>query len=390
MSLSIWHYPTRMHFGAGSMDLVPNLCREMGIDRPLLVTDAGLVNMDFTRQLLSYCCVSGMSVALYSEVTGNPVGKQVNDGVLAFIENDCDGVIGIGGGSALDVAKTIAVIARQEQSLWELGGENYDWSWIPDEYITPLIALPTTAGTGSEVGRSSVIIEEASQSKKMIFHPKMLPPVVVSDPELTVGLPADITAATGIDAFVHCFEAYCAPGFHPMADGIALEGMRLVSEALPLAYRDGGNIEARGKMLVAASMGATAFQKDLGGVHALAHPLGAMYDIHHGLANAIILPYVMVANRSAIEDRMILPGRVLNLHCPDFDSLLAWILSFRQELGIPHTLEETGIPNNEATEVGLRAVADPSAGGNPVPFSAEQYRHIFLNAFQGRFDPLNQ
>lgn len=383
MSLVTWNYPTRIHFGAGAMDMVPNLCREIGIEKPLLVTDSGLAEMDFIRQLLSYCCVSGMSVGLFSDVSGNPVGRQVDEGVQAFLENDCDGVIGVGGGSALDVAKTIAVIARQEQGLWELGGGDADWGWIPDEHVVPLIALPTTAGTGSEVGRSSVIIEETSQSKKIIFHPKMLPPVVVSDPELTVGLPPHITAATGIDAFVHCFEAYCAPGFHPMAEGIALEGMRLVSEALPVAYRDGSNIDARGNMLVAASMGATAFQKDLGGVHALAHPLGAMYDIHHGLANAILLPYVMVANRDAIAERMNLPGRVLNLHCPDFDGMLAWVLSFRQEMDIPDTLAEAGIPEHDATEVGRRAAIDPCASGNPVSFSADQYQQIFLNALKG-------
>ena len=383
MSLVTWNYPTRIHFGAGTMELVPNLCREIGIEKPLLVTDSGLADMDFIRQLLSYCCVSGMSVGMFSDVTGNPTGRQVDEGVQAFLGNDCDGVIGIGGGSALDVAKTIAVIARQEQELWESGGEDADWSWIPDEHVVPLIALPTTAGTGSEVGRSSVIIEETSQSKKVIFHPKMLPLVVVSDPELTVGLPPHITAATGIDAFVHCFEAYCAPGFHPMAEGIALEGMRLVSEALPVAYRDGSNIEARGKMLVAASMGATAFQKDLGGVHALAHPLGAMYDIHHGLANAILLPYVMVANRDVIAERMALPGRLLNLHCPDFDGMLSWILSFRQELGIPDTLAEAGIPDHDAAEVGRRAAIDPCASGNPVLFSAGQYQQVFLNALKG-------
>ena len=384
MSLATWNYPTRIHFGAGALDLVPGLCHEIGIEKPLLVTDSGLVEMDFIKQLLGYCCGVGISVAMFCEVSGNPTGQQVDEGVKALLESDCDGIIGIGGGSAMDVAKTIAVIARQEQGLWNLGGENFDWSWIPDEYVVPLITLPTTAGTGSEVGRSAVIIEEASQSKKVIFHPKMLPPVVVSDPELTVGLPPHITAATGIDAFVHCFEAYCARGFHPMAEGIALEGMRLVSEALPVAYRDGGNIDARGKMLVAASMGATAFQKDLGAVHALAHPLGGMYDIHHGLANAILLPYVMVANREAIAERMSLPGRILNLHCPDFDGMLAWVLSFRQELGIPDTLAEAGIPDHDFAKVGRRAAVDSCASGNPLKFDARQYEQIFLNALSGK------
>lgn len=383
MSVCTWHYPTRIHFGAGTLSLTPDLCAELGIEKPLVVTDLGLKDQGFIQQLLGYCRLSGQSAEVFSNIKGNPQGGHVDEGVKSYQQHNCDGIIVAGGGSAMDVAKTIAVIAHQNKSLWELGGEQFDWSWIPDNAVAPLIALPTTAGTGSEVGRSSVIIHEASQSKKILFHEKMLPPVVISDPELTVSLPQHMTAATGIDAFVHCFEAFCAPGFHPMAEGIALEGMRLVSEALPVAYNNGEDIKARGKMLVAASMGATAFQKDLGAVHALTHPLGAMYDIHHGLANAIILPYVMMANRSAIEEKIILPSRVLNLPYPDFGGMMQWVLDFREQLGIPHSLAEAGIPDKDIVEVGRRAAIDPCASGNPIQFSADDYGQIFVNALQG-------
>ncbi|MGI9277998.1 MAG: iron-containing alcohol dehydrogenase [Endozoicomonas sp.] len=384
MSATIWNFPTKMHFGAGVVVQLPALCRELGISRPLLVTDRGLKDLPFVQDMLEQCNGAGLTAALFGAVKGNPEGVDVDSAVVAFRQNGCDGVIAVGGGSALDVGKTVALVAGQKRSLWELGGGGFDWSWIADNDVLPLVAVPTTAGTGSEVGRSSVIIHEASQSKKIVFHPSLMPPVVLSDPELTVGLPPHITAATGIDAFVHCFEAYCAPGFHPMAEGIALEGMRLVAEALPRAFDQGDDVDARGKMLAAATMGATAFQKDLGGVHALAHPLGALYDIHHGLVNAILLPYVMIANHTAIAERMALPARVLGLEQANFNGLLDWVLAFRERLGIPHSLSETGISADKIAEVGQRAAVDPCAPGNPIPFTAEQYSRIFANALQGR------
>ena len=384
MSATIWNFPTRMHFGVGVIVQLPALCRELGISRPLLVTDRGLRELLFVQGILEQCNGAGLATAMFGEVRGNPEGADVDSGVVAFRQNGCDGVIAVGGGSALDVGKTVALVADQKRSLWELGGGDFDWSWIADNEVVPLIAVPTTAGTGSEVGRSSVIIHEASQSKKIVFHPRMMPPVVLSDPELTVGLPPHITAATGIDAFVHCFEAYCAPGFHPMAEGIALEGMRLVAEALPRAFDQGDDVNARGKMLAAASMGATAFQKDLGGVHALAHPLGALYDIHHGLANAILLPYVMIANHTAIAERMALPARVLGLEQASFNGMLDWVLAFRERLGIPHSLSEAGISDDRIEEIGQRAAVDPCAPGNPITFTAEQYSRIYANALKGQ------
>lgn len=386
MSVAIWNYPTRIHFGAGALSLVPDLCDELNIRAPLLVTDDGLSGIDFIKQLLGYCCLSGKSVAMFSDVKGNPTGEQVDEGVNAFLLNECDGIIAVGGGSALDVAKTIAVIAYQERPVWTLGGKEYDWSWISSDKIVPLIALPTTAGTGSEVGHSSVIVEETTCSKKIIFHRDMVPPVVVSDPELTVGLPPHITAATGMGAFAHCFEAYCAPGFHPMAEGSALEGMRLIAEALPVAYEQGDNIDARSSMLVAAIMGATALRKGSGGVSALAHSLGAIHDIHHGLASAIILPYVMMANQSVIEPRMALPGRILNLEATDFNGMLSWLLNFREQLGLPHTLTEAGIPDIDIEKVATRAASYSGTQGDSVTLSTEQYQQIIVNALQGRIE----
>jgi alcohol dehydrogenase class IV len=267
--------------------------------------------------------------------------------------------------------------------LWDFEdvGDNYQRADISG--IAPTVAVPTTAGTGSEVGRASVLVDERTREKKIIFHPRMLPVLVVADPLLTVGLPPSVTAATGIDAFVHCFEAYCAPGFHPMADGIALEGMRLVAEHLVRAYRDGGDVEARANMLAAASMGAVAFQKGLGAVHALAHPIGALYDTHHGLTNAVLLPYVMRFNRDAIAPRMVLVGRLLGLDRPDFDGVLDWVLRLRLVLGIPATLREIGVDEARAGEIGEMAARDPSASGNPVAVDATSLTTIFRKAVDG-------
>jgi alcohol dehydrogenase class IV len=383
MNITTWNFPTSIRVGIGAIATLPEVCRELGIHRPLVVTDQGLASIAFVGDIVALCNDSGLPAELYAGVRGNPVGANVDDGVRAFKAGDHDGIVAVGGGSALDVAKAVALMGRQSQKLWPMGGDEFDWGHIADVDVVPWIAVPTTAGTGSEVGRSAVIIHEDSHSKRIVFHPALMAPVVISDPQLTCGLPPHITAATGIDAFVHCFEAYCAPEYHPMAEGIALEGMRLVGVALPRAYDDGNDLEARGWMLTAASMGATAFQKGLGGVHAIAHPVGALYDTHHGLANAILLPYVMVANREAIAQRMKLLGRVLDLDDPSFDGVLQWVLQFRERLGIPHTLKEAGVPDDGIEEIGRQAALDPCAPGNPIPFSARQYGAIFASALNG-------
>lgn len=384
--MGTWTFPTKIIFGPGTISQLAQTCAALAMTRPLLITDQGLKASAMITEALAANAAAGLPTAVFAEVKGNPVGKNVEDGVKAFKDGRHDGVIAFGGGSALDAAKAVALMVGQKRPLWDFVDEGDNWKRVDEAGMVPLVAVPTTAGTGSEVGRASVITDEAAHAKKIIFHPRMMPQVVISDPELTVGLPAGVTAATGIDAFVHCFEAYCAPGYHPMADGIALEGMRLIAEALPKAYGDGTDIAARADMLAAASMGAVAFQKGLGGVHALAHPIGALFDVHHGLANAVLLPYVMRANREAIAPRMEVLGRMLGLSRPDFDGLFRWVLAFREALGIPNSLKEIGLDAARAEDIGAMAAADPSAGGNPVDIDGAGYGAIYRRAVRGDLD----
>lgn len=374
-----WNYPTTVWAGPGRIAELPVALERLGIKKPLLVTDEGLANAPMVKNALA---ISG--AALFAKVKGNPTGRNVDDGLAALKAGGHDGVIAFGGGSALDAAKAIALMWKQTRPLWDFEDIGDWFKRVDPDGMLPVVAVPTTSGTGSEVGRASVITDEATHVKKIIFHPKMMPGIVISDPELTVGLPAHVTAATGIDAYVHSFEAYCAPGFHPMAEGIALEGMRLVKEYLPRAFKDGKDIEARGQMLAAASMGAAAFQKGLGGVHALAHPIGAVYDTHHGLTNAVLLPYVMVHNKAAIAERMNLLARVLDLPGGGFDAVLKWTLDFRAALKIPHTLKEIGVDDARAAEIGAMAEKDPSSGGNPCPVTAKDLEAVFRAAVAGK------
>jgi alcohol dehydrogenase class IV len=373
-----WNYPTTVFFGPGRISMLKDACGKLGMKNPILMTDMGLKDNAITKKALE---ISG--AALFSEIKPNPTGANVEAGVKAYRDGKHDGVIAFGGGSGLDAAKAIALMVGQNRPIWDFVDEGDNYLRVNESGMAPVVAVPTTAGTGSEVGRASIITNEDTHEKKIIFHPKMLPAMVISDPELTVGLPPHITAATGVDAFVHCFEAFCAPGFHPMADGIALEGMRLVAEYLPRAYKDGTDIEARAKMLAAASMGAAAFQKGLGGVHALAHPLGGVFDKPHGLLNAILLPYVVIRNRAAIGDRMNVLARMLNLKGSGYDAVLSWILDFRKELGIQDKLSDIGIDTARAKEIGVMALADPSSGGNPVPLTADDYSDVFIRAVNG-------
>lgn len=378
-----WNYPTKMIFGQGCLKKLPDVCKDMGISQPLLVTDEGLAESDIIKQTLHIMQDADIHAGLFTHVKGNPTGQNVEDGLEIYRDGNYDGVIAFGGGSGLDAAKAIALMAGQTRPLWDFEDVGDNWTRVIEDGVAPIIAIPTTAGTGSEVGRASVITNEETHEKKIIFHPKMLPAVVIADPELTIGLPPHLTAATGVDAFVHCFEAFCAPGYHPMADGIALEGMRLIKDSLAKAVTNGKDIDARANMLVASSMGATAFQKGLGGVHALAHPLGALYDKHHGLLNAILLPYVMIRNRVALEEKMEYLARVLNLETYSFDAVLDWILDLRKELGIPNNLHEIGLEKQDAEKIGEMAIADPSSGGNPLSLTAEDYTTLFVNAVEG-------
>ena len=385
MSLSAnWNYPTSIRAGAGRIAELPELCRSMGMQNPLLITDPGLAALPMVEQTLDRLDEAGLGSSLFSDIKANPTGENVDVGVAACRAGRHDGIIAFGGGSALDAAKAVALMVGQDRPLWDFEDVGDNWTRVRPEGMLPVIAVPTTAGTGSEVGRASVITDSAEHRKKIIFHPRMLPAEVLLDPELTVGLPAPITAATGMDALSHNLEALCSPFWHPMAEGIAVEGIRLVRDYLPRAFADGGNLEARMQMLVASSMGATAFQKGLGGMHALAHPLGALYDAHHGLLNAILMPYVLKANREAIEERLARAADYLGLENGGFDGFLQWILELRSGLKIPHCLADIDIDNREAERIGEMAVADPSAGGNPIPFDAEAYSRIFRDAVHGR------
>ena len=379
-----WSYPTTIWAGPGRISELKAACSAAGIKRPLLVTDEGLAGAPMVKRALS----SLANAALFGAVRGNPALRHVEAGLEAYRAGGHDGVVALGGGSALDVGKVVAFMIGQTRPLWDFEDIGERWMRADAARIAPIVAVPTTAGTGSEVGRAAVILNEETHQKKIIFHPKMMPRIVISDAELTVGLPRTVTAATGMDAFTHCFEAFCAPGFHPLADGVALEGMRLIHHYLPRACQDGSDIEARGEMLAAASMGATAFQKGLGAVHAIAHPVGSWFNTHHGLTNAVILPYVVTFNRSAIAQKTDIIARLLDLPQRGFDGFLAWLLAFRRELGIPHSLAELGVSADQAALIGREAAIDPSAGGNPIPVDAAALERIFRTAVEGRLGAL--
>jgi len=376
-----WNYPTRMWTGPGRIAELPAACEAAGMKRPLLVTDAGLAGLPMFADVMALLKTN----AFYGGVQGNPTARHVDEGLKIYRDGAHDGVVAFGGGSALDVGKAIAFMAGQTRPLWDFEDIGDWWTRADPEGIAPVVAVPTTAGTGSEVGRASVITNEETHEKKIIFHPKMMPEIVISDAALSVGLPAHLTAATGMDAFTHCFEAYCAPGFHPIADGIALNGMALIKNALPRAVADGKDLEARGLMLAAASMGAAAFQKGLGAVHSIAHPLSAHYDTHHGLANAVVLPYVLAFNLPVLEDKLKPLARLLDLPGGDAKAVLNWILAFRASLKIPHTLAEIGIPDDKAVIVGRDAFRDPSTGGNARAITETDMTRIFRAARTGDF-----
>ena len=379
-----WNYPTAIRFGPGRITELAEACKSLGMTKPLLVTDPGLARLPMVADALAANQAAGLPTGLFSDVKPNPVGKNVDDGIAAYRDGGHDGVIAWGGGSGLDAAKAVALMAGQSRPLWDLEDRGDNWLRADPAGIAPIVAVPTTAGTGSEVGRASVILDESDHTKKIVFHPKMLPGIVISDPELTVGLPAHITAATGMDALAHCLEAYCAPGYHPMAEGIAVEGMRLVKEWLPKAVADGSDIEARAHMLVAASMGATAFQKGLGAIHALSHPVGALYDTHHGLTNAVVMPYVLAFNRSAIEDRLTRLAAWLDLPNPSFQSVMDWVLELREKLEMPHPLAAMGVTGERLDQLSEMAAQDPTAGGNPIPVGVPEMKEMFVAAIEGR------
>ena len=373
-----WSYPTQIRFGAGRIAEIGRACKAAGIARPLLVTDRGLANLPITARTLDLMEHAGLGRAIFSEVDPNPNEKNATAGVAAYKAGGHDGVIAFGGGSGLDLGKVIAFQAGQTRPLWDFEDIGDWWTRANPDAIAPIVAVPTTAGTGSEVGRASVITNSETEEKKIIFHPKILPSVVICDPELTVGMPAFITAGTGLDAFAHCVEAYCSPHYHPMSHGMALEGMRLVKEYLPRAYADGSDLEARAQMMSAAAMGATAFQKGLGAIHALSHPIGAIYHTHHGTTNAVVMPAVLRFNRPAIEEPLTLAARYLGIE-GGYAGFCAYVDDLNASLGVPKSLTALGIVNPDIDKLVAGAIKDPSTGGNPIEMTEENTRSLLVS-----------
>lgn len=373
-----WSYPTAMKFGAGRISEIADACKSAGISKPLLVTDKGLAGMEITTKTLDLIETAGLGRGLFSEVDPNPTDKNAEDGVEFYREGGFDGVIAFGGGSGLDLGKVIAFMAGQTRPLWDFEDIGDWWTRADADAIAPIIAVPTTAGTGSEVGRASVITNSTTSEKKIIFHPKMLPVVVICDPELTVGMPKFITAGTGLDAFAHCVEAFSSPHYHPMSQGIALEGMRLVKEYLPRAYENGSDIDARAHMMSAAAMGATGFQKGLGAIHAISHPVGAIHHTHHGTTNAVCMPAVLQFNRTAIKDRFNMASAYLNIE-GGFEGFCAYVDDLNASMNIPKTLTELGVENPDIDRLVRDALADPSTGGNPIEMTRQNTRELILD-----------
>lgn len=379
-----WNYPTSVKFGAGRIRELPDVLKAAGIKRPLLVTDPGLAKLPMVTSAVRANEAAGVPTAVFSDIKPNPVEKNVDDGLKVFRAGQHDGVIAFGGGSALDAGKAIAFLSGQTRPIWDFEDVGDNWTRADPAGIRPTVAVPTTSGTGSEVGRVSVVGDEVNRKKRLVFHPRIMPVTVIEDPELTVGLPPHITAATGMDALAHAFEAYCVPVYHPAADGVALEGMRLIKEWLPVATRDGKNIEARGHMMAAATLGATAFQKGLGAIHSLSHTVGALYDKHHGLLNAVFFPYVLLFNRSAIGEKMTHLSRFLGLPKPGFEGVLDWVIELRKEIGIPHSLAELNVDDSKLDKMVADAVADPTAPTNPRPLDAGSARKLYRQALEGQ------
>ncbi len=378
-----WNYPTPIWFGLYRVKELQNACENLNINNPLIVTDPGILKTDIINKVNNSL---NNEASIYSDVQSNPTGTNVLNGVQKFINGKHDGVIAVGGGSGMDVGKGIAFMSGQKRPLWDFEDIGDYWKRADSKGIFPIIAIPTTAGTGSETGRASVFTKEDTHEKKIIFHPKMLPSIVILDPDLTFDLPPSLTAFTGMDVLAHCLEAYSSPFFHPLSQGIAVEGILIVKKFLVKAFKDGKNIEARGNMLAASSMGSTAFQKGLGAIHSLSHPVGAIYNTHHGLTNAVFMPYVLEKNRKAIESKIIALSRYLNLQNNSFEGFITWILDLRNELKIPHTLKELINDDSRFEEMSKMALQDPSTGSNPISLTQNDFLELYQNSYNGKLN----
>jgi len=377
-----WNYPTPIWFGLSRRLEIIEALNELTITKPMIVTDPNFAKNENFIDILAILKKNKIEFSVFSNIKGNPTGKNVTDGVAQFNTSKSDGIIIIGGGSSLDAGKAISFMSKQSEDLWFFEDVSDNWKQAITDNLPKVIAMPTTSGTGSETGRASLIVDEANMTKKIIFHPSFLPDLVVLDPELTLSLPPHLTAATGMDALAHCLEAYCARGFHPMADGIAIEGIKNVKDQLVTAYNEPKNIHARSKMLVTSSMGSTAFQKGLGAIHSLSHPINAVNDIHHGLSNAIFMPYVLNFNKDVIEDRIISLSKYLDLNKKSFDGFMEWILDLRSNLSIPHTLKELNV-DFDFDLLSEMALKDPSTKPNPKDISLDQMKNLYINSYEG-------
>ena len=379
-----WNYPTTVWVGENRVNDLSEACKNLNIKKPLFVTDKDLINLPFVKDIISLNSKKFDEFTIFSNFSGNPYGENVDDGVNIFNKKKCDGVIAFGGGSALDVGKAVAFMSGQDRPIWDFEDIGEYWKRANEKKISPIIAIPTTAGTGSETGRASAIINKKSGIKKIIFHPKILPSIVILDPVLTIELSPRLTAATGMDALAHNLEAFCAPNYHPMAEGIALEGIRLIKSSLLTAFKDGTNIKARQNLLAASSMGSTAFQKGLGAIHSLSHPVNAQFNIHHGLSNAIFMPYVLTFNKSSIENKIVSICDYLDLE-KNFDSFLQWILDLRKNLNIPNKLSDVmDCSDLDLDQLSLMAFEDPSTNGNPIKISREDLKLMYEHSISGK------
>ena len=375
-----WNYPTAMWFGLNRIKDIQKACDDLNIKNPLIVTDPGILQTDIINKINNSL---NKKANIFSDVKSNPTGQNVIEGIKQFNHNNHDGVIAVGGGSGMDTGKGIAFMSKQERPLWDFEDVGDWWTRANSDVIFPIIAVPTTAGTGSETGRASVFTNEETKEKKIIFHPKMLPSIVILDPDLTIPLPPSLTAFTGMDALAHCLEAYSSNNFHPLSQGIALEGMKIIKDNLILAYNDGKNLKARANMLATSSMGSIAFQKGLGAIHSLSHPIGAIYNTHHGLTNAVFMPYVLLRNKEVIENKIIDLSRYLNLPQPSFNTFLDWILELRKSLSIPHTLKELIDDESNFEKMSVMAFNDPSTGSNPIELNDKDFLKLYQQSFNG-------
>ena len=379
-----WNYPTSVWVGENRIKDLSQACKNLKISSPLFVTDKDLINLDMTKNIILDLKKNFSTLVIFSNFSGNPIGENVEEGVLEFKKNKCDGVIAFGGGSGLDVGKAIAFMSGQSRPIWDFEDIGDYWKRANEKNIAPIIAVPTTAGTGSETGRASAIINNETGVKKIIFHPKFLPSIVILDPVLTVDLSPRLTAATGMDALAHNLEAFCATGFHPMADGIAIEAMKLIKKSLLNATNDGKNLEARFDMLAAASMGSTAFQKGLGAIHSLSHPINAQFNVHHGLSNAIFMPYVLTFNKSLIEEKVVSICDYLNLD-KNFESFISWILQLRKKLKIPHKLSDViDVEKMNLNKLSKMALEDPSTATNPKKMTIDDMKILYEYSITGK------